>query len=110
MSKQGVTIRLREELIDALDEEADEKDVSRSEYIREILHSRHEVDELQEQVETLNERLESREERVSQLETQLARRSQMEDKIEEVALEVREERDSDNAPFFVNWWNWWRDR
>jgi len=41
---RNVTIRSREELIDGLDGEADDKGISRSEYIREILEDRHRVD------------------------------------------------------------------
>lgn len=110
MARESVTIRLREELITRLDDEADERDVSRSEYVRDILNERHEVEELRDEVDSLQEQLESRESRIDELEDQLVRRSQVEEKIDEVALEVREERQSGNAPFFVNWWRWWQGR
>ena len=61
-------------------------------------------------VDSLEDRLESREKRVQELEEQLARRSQVEEKVEEVALEVREDREENRAPFFVEWWNWWKGR
>lgn len=51
IAMQNVTLRLREETIDALDGEADEHDVSRSEYIREIVADRHEADEFRVEVE-----------------------------------------------------------
>jgi len=110
MARESVTIRLREELIERLDDEAEDQDVSRSEYVRDILNERHEAAALQEEVKELREQLDSRESRIENLEEQLARRSQVEEKIDEVALEVREERQSGNAPFFVNWWRWWQDR
>ena len=53
MPKDSITIRLQSDLIDSLEAEADEQSVSRSEYIRQILRQRHEVDELQEKVDTL---------------------------------------------------------
>lgn len=110
MERTQTTIRIDESLIEDLDSEAEERDVSRSEYIRQILRERHDVEELREEVDTLWDRLESREERIEQLEEQLARRSQMEERVEEVALEVREQREESNAPFFVRWTRWFRGR
>ena len=109
MAKESITIRLQGELIARLEEEAEDEGVSRSEYIRQILRERDEREELREEVATLRERLESREERIEELEQQLTRRSQIEDKVEEVALEVREDREERNAPFFVKWYRWFRD-
>jgi chromosome segregation ATPase len=109
MSRIQTTVRLEETLIDDLDEEAEEKDVSRSEYIRQILRERDEKEELRDEIDTLRDRLESREERIEEVEKQLTRRSQIEEKVEEVALEVREEREESNAPFFVKWYRWFRD-
>jgi len=109
MSRTQTTIRLEESLIEDLDSEAEERDVSRSEYVRQILQERRESEELREEVNTLRDRLESREERIEELEQQLTRRSQIEEKVEEVALEVREDREESNAPFFVKWYKWWRE-
>lgn len=107
MVRESITIRLREELIDSLDEEADDEGVSRSEYIRDILADRHAADELIEEVEDLRDRLDAKERRIDELEEQLARRSQIEQKVEDLALEVRERRQED-APFFVRWYRWWQ--
>lgn len=41
----NLTVRADDDLLDALDTEADERDVSRAEYVRRILDSRHESDE-----------------------------------------------------------------
>lgn len=84
--------------------------MSRSEYIRQILEDRHEAVELRETIEDLRERLDSRDQRISDLEEQLARRSNIEDEIEELALEIREQRHHGNAPFLVKWIRWWRER
>ena len=109
MAKESITIRLEGELIDRLEAEADDDGVSRSEYIRQILREQGERRELEEEIDTLRERLETREERIETLEEQLARRSEIEERVEEVALEVREDREESRAPFFVEWWRWWRD-
>ncbi len=109
MARTQTTIRIEEELLSELDTEAEELGISRSEYIRDILHERHKSDELQGEIDSLRERLESRENRIEELEGELARRSQIEDKVEEVALQVREDREDRNAPFFVKWYRWFKD-
>ena len=110
MGRIQTTIRIEEELVDDLDEEAEDVGISRSEHIRQILQERRESEILQDRLDTTLERLESRERRIQELEDQLARRSQLESKVEDVALEVRQERESSNAPFFVKWYRWWSER
>lgn len=110
MSKQQTTIRLTENLISDLDEEADELGLNRSEYIREIVRERHEADELREEIDSLREQLTSRENRITELEQQLRERREIEEKVDEVALEVREQKETSNAPFPVRWYKWWRGR
>jgi predicted DNA-binding protein len=105
MGRTQTTIRLADELVDELDAEADERGISRSEYVRRILHERHEKDELRDVVATLRDRLDSREDRIETLETQLARRSQLEDKVDTLATQQ-----STESPFFVKWYQWWKDR
>ena len=106
MARDSITIRLREELIGRLDAEAEERDVSRSEYAREILRQRHDVRELQEEIDDLKEELRAREERVRELEEQLAKRSQIEEKVDTLAKRQEEP----EAPFFVQWYQWFRGR
>ena len=108
MSKRQTTIRLTTTLIDDLDEEADERGMNRSEYIRQIVRERHEADELREKIENLREQLTSRENRVTELEQQLRERREIEEKVDEVALEVREQKETSNAPFPVRWYKWWK--
>jgi len=105
MAKESITIRLEGELIEGLEEEAEEESVSRSEYIRQILRERGKSEELQEEVAALRERLEGREERVSELEEQLARRSNIEEKVDTLA----KRQETGNAPFFVKWYRWFRE-
>jgi chromosome segregation ATPase len=87
---QNVTVRLREDSIDRLDDEADERGVSRSEYIRDILDERHRVEELEAEVDRLQDRLDAREDRIAELEDQLRRRSDVEEKIEALPDKIRE--------------------
>jgi predicted nucleic acid-binding Zn-ribbon protein len=104
------TIRLNEELIEELDNEAEKMDVSRSEYVRNILQKRGEADELREKIDSLQERLESREQRINDLEQQLAQRRNIEEKIEDLPDKVREVENEPEPPFFVSWVRWWRNR
>jgi septal ring factor EnvC (AmiA/AmiB activator) len=104
MAKESITIRLQADLIDVLEEEAGEESVSRSEYVRQILQNRHESDELADEVERLRDRLESREQRIDGLEEQLARRSQLEEKVDTLAKQQEEP----EPPFFVKWLRWYR--
>jgi Arc/MetJ-type ribon-helix-helix transcriptional regulator len=57
MSKEPVTIRLEEDLLDELDAEADAEGRSRSEYIRQLLRERH--DETEAELKSRISRLES---------------------------------------------------
>jgi predicted nuclease with TOPRIM domain len=105
-TRWNVTVRLRDETVNDLNDEADCKDVTRSEHIREILERRHEVEQLTKEVERPQERLDTREERIDELEEQLARRSQLEEKVDLLA----KQQDEADAPFFVRWYRWWRQR
>jgi metal-responsive CopG/Arc/MetJ family transcriptional regulator len=96
---EQVTLRLPTRLKAELEREADERGVSRSEHIRDVLGRREEVRELR-------DRLDRRERRIDDLEEQLRRRSQVEEKVDTLAKRVED----DDAPFFVRWWRWYRER
>lgn len=97
---EPLTIRVREETKESLEGEADEYGVSVSEYVRTLLARGREY-------EDLRARLESREERIGDLEEQLRRRSEIEDRVDELALELREEREQVDPPWPVRWLRWW---
>lgn len=99
---EPLTIRIREDTKDSLESGATEYGVSISEYVRELIAKGREYEELE-------ERLKSREERVEELEKQLARRSQVEERVDELAMELREERERPDPPWPVRWWEWWRE-
>ena len=80
---EPLTIRVREKTKESLEEEAAEYDVSVSEYVRDLIEKGREYDDLR-------DRVEAREERIETLEEQLARRSQIEEKVDVLAERVEE--------------------
>jgi uncharacterized coiled-coil DUF342 family protein len=110
MAKETITIRIDGDLIDSLDAEAEDRDVTRSEYVRQILKDRRESDELREEIDSLREQLDRRQERIETLEEQLAKRSNIEEKVEDLPDKIRAVEEEPSAPFFVEWFRWWRNR
>ena len=98
---QPLTIRIPEDLKESLDAEAAEYDVSTSEYVRQLIDKGREYDELQ-------ERLESKQARIEELETQLTRRSQIEEKVEALPDKIRETDAEPAPPWPVRWYRWLR--
>ena len=82
--KKQVAVRIPLRQKAELEREAEEKGVSRSEYIRSILADRHRVAELE-------GRVERKQARIDELETQLAERSRVEEKIENLPDKIRGE-------------------
>jgi DNA repair exonuclease SbcCD ATPase subunit len=79
---EPLTIRIQEETKKTLEDEAGEYNVSVSEYIRRLIDQGREYDRIR-------EKLASREDRITQLESQLSRRSEIEDKIEDLPDKIR---------------------
>lgn len=107
---QQITVRLAEDTIAKLDEEADEHGVSRSERIREVIDSRHEVVELraehkerinnirteyERQIDDLETQIERVEAERDDLRRQLAKANQRIDAANEVVAYAREERSAE---------------
>jgi Arc/MetJ-type ribon-helix-helix transcriptional regulator len=105
-----ITVNVKEEICDKLDEEADEKDYSsRSEYLRDIIDSRHEAEKVREeyeqkltetereyedQLEKSRQEVEQAQARADDLRRQLqAREEKVEEKVE--TLVERTERQDD---------------
>lgn len=80
---EPLTIRIQADTKESLESEADEYGISVSEYVRRLIRDGREYDDLK-------ARLEAREDRISELESQLSRRSQLEDKIEDLPDKIRE--------------------
>jgi metal-responsive CopG/Arc/MetJ family transcriptional regulator len=108
MARESITFRIDGDLLDEIDEEAEEEGVSRSEYIRQILRNRHQSDVLGEEVDTLEERLEAREERIETLEQQLARRSELEERIRDLPDKLRDVEAEPAPPWPIRWVRWFR--
>jgi len=83
-AKKQVAVRLPIREKAELEREAVEREVSRSEYIRSILRDRHRADKLE-------SRLEIREERIDELESQLGKRSEIEQQIEQLPARIKGE-------------------
>jgi 1,6-anhydro-N-acetylmuramate kinase len=101
-AKKQVAVRIPLRQKAELEAEAANQGDTRSEYIRSILRDRHRADQLA-------ERLTIREERIDQLEEQLARRSQVEEKVDVLATRVSES-STPEPPFPIRWWQWFRFR
>lgn len=86
---EPLTIRIRAETKEALEDAAAEADVSVSEHVRTLLERGREYDRLQTEADRLEDRLAAKEDRIAELEEQLARRSQIEEKIEALPDKVR---------------------
>jgi hypothetical protein len=54
--------------------------------------------------------LDRRQERIETLEEQLAKRSNIEEKVEDLPDKLRAVESEPSAPFFVEWYQWWRNR
>jgi Arc/MetJ-type ribon-helix-helix transcriptional regulator len=84
MSKPRISCSISEELDEHIEELVENEEFgSKSDAIRYLLERGREADEIK-------ERLETREDRIEQLEDQLARRSNIEDDLEEVAETVED--------------------
>lgn len=83
-AKKQVAVRLPIREKAELEREAAERGVSRSEYIRSTLRERHRAAELE-------ARLETREQRIDELEAQLSRRAEIEEKIEQLPAKIQDE-------------------
>jgi predicted RNase H-like nuclease (RuvC/YqgF family) len=81
---EPITIRIHEDTKKSLEEEADEYDVSVSEYIRDLIEKGREYEEIE-------ERLAAREDRIEELENQLRKRSNIEEKINDLPDKIRGE-------------------
>jgi len=87
-----LTITITDDQSDRLDEVAgdDGEYESKSAAIREYIDAAGTRDELETEIERLRDRLDAREERIDELESQLRKRSNIEDKIEDLPDKIRD--------------------
>lgn len=96
---EPLTIRIPEDMRESLDTEAGDADVSTSEYVRQLIRKGREYDELA-------ERLDAKEARIDDLETQLARRSQLEEKVEALPDKIRDVEAEPDPPWPIRWYQY----
>lgn len=89
---EQITVRLPEEMLEALDEEADEHGVSRSEYIRATLASRNDDADDESEVERLRDEVAELERDVERLQNEKQLILQEREEKAELAAYVEEER------------------
>lgn len=87
-----------------IEDRADERGTSVSAEARELIGQGFRAENLEDDVAELRDRLVSREDRIDELEEQLARRSQVEEKIDTLAKRT----DEPAPPWPVRWWRWLR--
>jgi predicted transcriptional regulator len=98
-----ITLRLPDDVVDRLDEEADERGVSRSEHIRDLLDDARRVDDLEAEVE--QERA-----RADDLRRQLAEANRRDEDVAELVRarererELEERRAEANLATRLKWW------
>jgi predicted nucleic acid-binding Zn-ribbon protein len=80
---EPLTIRIREDTKKSLESESDEYDISVSEYVRQLIQRGREYDDLEAEVG-------AKQDRIRQLEEELSRRSQIEEKIEDLPDVIRQ--------------------
>lgn len=101
---ENIGIRVTEEMLEQLDNEAQKQDVSRSEYIRTILSNRHETNQIQTEyeeklnnhknkIEDLKEQLENVKQERDRIQRQLRETNKRIDNVDEVVNYVKEEKE-----------------
>lgn len=103
---KNVTVRLNDEYVETLDDEADDLDMSRAEYLRDLIEKGREAKEIEEELEATQVEVEN-------LRRQLQARNAREDDVSEIVEYVererdlqREEREMKKAPAWrrAKWW------
>lgn len=87
---KSLSVRVPDDTHERIAERANERGTSLSAEARELIVRGLEADEVDEELAELRERLESREQRIDDLEEQLARRSQIEEKVDVLAERVED--------------------
>lgn len=101
---ENIGIRVTKEMLEKLDNEAQKRDVSRSEYIRTILSNRHKTSQIQTEyeeklknhkknIEDLKEQLENVKQERDRLQRQLRETNKRIDDVDEVVSYVKEEKE-----------------
>lgn len=87
---KSLSTRVPDDTYARLEERAEERNTSVSAEARKLIAQGFDVEELELELDDLRDRLDARETRVETLEAQLAERSEIEDKIEDLPDKIRE--------------------
>lgn len=94
---EAITLRLEADTLESIDEEGSEHDLSRSEYIRNILRTRHESDQLRDEHERIQAEYERQISELKherdRLERKLTATNSRNDDVDELVEYVEEQRD-----------------
>lgn len=105
---QTITLRLDENTVESLDEEADKRDVTRSEYVRTIIDQRHEYKRLQSEHERITDKLQGKIDRLeNEKQTLISDRQER----QELVRYVEDERTWRQQPLTtrLRWWLFGQD-
>ena len=102
MARPRISASVPESLNEDIEQlvEDDETINSKAEAIRHLLERGFEAEELEVEIK-------HREARINELENMLGERDQVEEQVTELAQTIENQ---SKAPFFVQWWSWWRSR
>ena len=102
MARPRISASVPESLNEDIEQLVEEDDTinSKAEAIRYLLERGFEAEELEIEIK-------HREARINELENMLGERDQVEEQVTELAQTIENQQ---QAPFFVQWWSWWRNR
>ena len=102
MARPRISASVPESLNEDIEQLVEEDDTinSKAEAIRYLLERGFEAEEMEVEIK-------HREARINELENMLGERDQVEEQVTELAQTIENQQ---QAPFFVQWWSWWRNR
>jgi len=100
---KNVTVRLTEEYVETLDEEADDSDLSRAEYLRELIERGREAEATQQELEATQARVEDLRRQLQQANSRERDVDEIVTYVEEERLDRQRERERRRAPIWRRW-------
>jgi len=100
-----ITVTISESLNEHLEEKSgeDAEFSSKSEVMRHLAERGRKADDLEHELEIAENRIE-------ELRQQMMHRENMQEKVDVLANRIEDDQRARDAPFFVRWYRWWRDR
>ena len=103
---KNVTVRLTDEYVETLDAEADDLDLSRAEYLRDLIEQGREVEEIQAELEATQAKVEDLRRQLQQANSRERDVDELVTYVEEERLDRQRDRKRRNAPVWrrAKWW------